>query len=551
MLPGSVDPATVETNMVYADTDAVGLDSARDDRAAAGPGRGSDVRVRQGPDGHARRRRRRRARPRPGCVANHRGPRQRRRHDGPVHQELPRGDRRPHPAGQRLVKTWPVLHYGPIPTFDGTNWDLEVSGLVEHPFTLSYAELQALPHVTVDADMHCVTGWTTLDNTWEGVSFRTLLEMAKPTDEAKWVIAHCAHGYTSNLSLQAMSDDDVLVAWKNHGEDLTAEHGWPLRLVVPKRYAWKSAKWLTGLEFSAKNKRGLLGGPGLPHPRRAVRRGALQLPGGPARRAGAVTEGLDLEAYLARIGHAGGLEPDGRDADRAPSGARAVDPVREPGHPARAADPAGSGEPAGEARRRPAGRLLLRAERALRRRPRASRVRGHGPGRARDDGRGANDAEDPHDPRRRHRRGRDGWRTSGSAATRCWIRSRSTTTEPVRQGGVGVPAGRGRRRPGPVGPPRRRLARPLHVHGGAAAARSTTRSPTTTRRRGPVRRSSRRSSRSDPGLDERWMLIEDELRVERPDGTERWTVGIERRAAVDPGRTVRAGVPGRHQFGRD
>ena len=79
------------------------------------------------------------------------------------------------PPGQRLVKSWPVLHYGPIPKFDGTNWDLEVSGLVENPFTLSYAELRALPNVTVDADMHCVTGWTTLDNTWEGVPFRTLL----------------------------------------------------------------------------------------------------------------------------------------------------------------------------------------------------------------------------------------------------------------------------------------------------------------------------------------------------------------------------------------
>ena len=160
------------------------------------------------------------------------------------------------PPGQVLTAKWPVLHYGLVPEVDTATWTFEVSGLVEHPFTLSYAELQALPNVTVDADMHCVTGWTTLDNTWQGVAFRTLLEMAKPTDEAKWVIAHSAHGYTSNLSLQAMTDDDVLVAWRNHGEDLTPEHGWPLRLVVPKRYAWKSAKWLTGLEFSAKNARG-------------------------------------------------------------------------------------------------------------------------------------------------------------------------------------------------------------------------------------------------------------------------------------------------------
>jgi DMSO/TMAO reductase YedYZ molybdopterin-dependent catalytic subunit len=87
------------------------------------------------------------------------------------------------------------------------------------------------------------------------VSFRTIAERAKPRPEAKWVIAH-APGYTSDLSLQAMLDDDVLLAWRNHGEDLADEHGWPLRLVVPKRYAWKSTKWLTGLEFTAENRRG-------------------------------------------------------------------------------------------------------------------------------------------------------------------------------------------------------------------------------------------------------------------------------------------------------
>jgi len=160
------------------------------------------------------------------------------------------------PPGQRLVKTWPVLHYGPVPRFDGVNWNLEVSGLVDNPFTLTYDELRALAMARVDADMHCVTGWTTLDNTWEGVAFRTILERAAPRNEAKWVIAHCEYGYTSNLSLQAMNDDDVLLAWRNGGEDLTPDHGWPLRLVVPKRYAWKSAKWLTGLEFAATNRRG-------------------------------------------------------------------------------------------------------------------------------------------------------------------------------------------------------------------------------------------------------------------------------------------------------
>ena len=160
------------------------------------------------------------------------------------------------PPGQRLVKGWPVLHVGPIPKFNEDEWDFTVDGLVENPFTLSYAELKALPRAEVPADMHCVTGWTTLDNKWEGVSFRTLAEQARPKPEATWVITHCDYSYTSNLSLEAMMDDDVLVAWANRGEALTAEHGFPLRLVVPKRYAWKSAKWLRGFEFADHNKRG-------------------------------------------------------------------------------------------------------------------------------------------------------------------------------------------------------------------------------------------------------------------------------------------------------
>jgi DMSO/TMAO reductase YedYZ molybdopterin-dependent catalytic subunit len=160
------------------------------------------------------------------------------------------------PSGQRLVRTWPVLHYGPIPAFDEESWDLEVSGLVEKPYKLTYAELKALGSQDVRADMHCVTGWSTLDNTWAGVPFRVLAEKAGVKPEARWVIAHCEHGYTSELSLEAMMDDDVLVAWAHDGQDLTPDHGFPLRLVVPKRYAWKSAKWLRGLELAAHNERG-------------------------------------------------------------------------------------------------------------------------------------------------------------------------------------------------------------------------------------------------------------------------------------------------------
>ena len=160
------------------------------------------------------------------------------------------------PPGQRLVKGWPILHVGPVPKFDESEWDLTVDGLVEAPYRLSYPELKALPHATVTADMHCVTGWTTLDNEWEGVSFRTLAERALPRPEARWVIAHSDHGYTSNLSLQAMMEDDVLVAWGHGGKPLDPEHGFPLRLVVPQRYGWKSAKWVRRLEFTPENSRG-------------------------------------------------------------------------------------------------------------------------------------------------------------------------------------------------------------------------------------------------------------------------------------------------------
>lgn len=160
------------------------------------------------------------------------------------------------PPGNHLTKGWPVLHYQGPPRFDESAWDLKVFGECEKPFTLNYAELKALPNTTLTADFHCVTGWSGLDFTWTGVTFKTLAEMAAPTADARYVIAHCEYDYTSNLSMQAMIDDDVLVAWAKDGADMEPDHGFPLRLVVPKRYAWKSAKWLRGLEFHRHNVRG-------------------------------------------------------------------------------------------------------------------------------------------------------------------------------------------------------------------------------------------------------------------------------------------------------
>ena len=160
------------------------------------------------------------------------------------------------PPGNRLAKGWPVLNHSRTPEFHERSWDLRVFGEVANPFTLTYGELKALPQVEVGADFHCVTGWSALGFTWTGVSFWTLAEMAKPLPAAQWVITHCEYGYTSNLSLEAMMDDDVFVAWGNNGEPLDPKHGYPLRLVVPKRYAWKSAKWVRGFEFTRENVRG-------------------------------------------------------------------------------------------------------------------------------------------------------------------------------------------------------------------------------------------------------------------------------------------------------
>lgn len=160
------------------------------------------------------------------------------------------------PPGQHAVKDWPVLHAGSIPPFDKRTWDFKVFGLVEKPIRLTWDEFLALPRVTVTSDIHCVTTWSRFDNVWEGVSPKEILTLASPKPEARFVIAHCEHGYTANLPLEALAGDDCLLATHHDGKPLTPEHGYPLRLVVPKLYFWKSAKWLRGLELLDRDMRG-------------------------------------------------------------------------------------------------------------------------------------------------------------------------------------------------------------------------------------------------------------------------------------------------------
>ena len=160
------------------------------------------------------------------------------------------------PPGQKLTDKFPVLHYGSVPKFDPQTWDFRVFGLVEEPLTLSYAEVTALPAVRMVADIHCVTGWSKLDTVWEGVPFRDVMDLARPKPEAGFVMVHCEQGYDTNLPLEVAMDDDVLLAYSYNDAPLAPEHGYPLRLVVPKRYFWKSAKWVRGLELMAQDRRG-------------------------------------------------------------------------------------------------------------------------------------------------------------------------------------------------------------------------------------------------------------------------------------------------------
>lgn len=162
------------------------------------------------------------------------------------------------PAGQRLVTGWPVLHEGPVPAFDPATWRLRVWGAVERPLELTWAELLDLGSHEVTRDLHCVTTWSRYDNRWQGVSVGKVLAQARPLPSAVHVMAHSydAIGYTTNLDLADLDRPDNLIATHHDGAPLTPEHGGPVRLVVHHLYAWKSAKWLSGLELLDRVERG-------------------------------------------------------------------------------------------------------------------------------------------------------------------------------------------------------------------------------------------------------------------------------------------------------
>ncbi len=155
------------------------------------------------------------------------------------------------PPGQRLVEKWPVLDLGIQPDVSKDSWKLSVDGAVENPVVWDWEMFAGQPQTSLVSDIHCVTTWSRYDNRWEGVSSAHLLDVVKPKPEAKYLIFHSYDGYTTNVTLEAFRDEEVLLAHSWEGAPLSREHGAPVRIVIPKWYFWKSAKWIQRIEFSA------------------------------------------------------------------------------------------------------------------------------------------------------------------------------------------------------------------------------------------------------------------------------------------------------------
>ena len=171
------------------------------------------------------------------------------------------------PPGQSLTQKFPVLHYGAVPAFDPLTWDFSVFGEVEAPLRLTWAEFEQLPRTRLKMDIHCVTRWSKFDTEWEGVSVTSLIDagLIKLKPEAKFVIQHAEHGFTANLPLQVVLQENFLMATPFEGQPITPDHGYPLRGIIgaiPQKtelktpYFWKGAKWLRALEFSTEDKPG-------------------------------------------------------------------------------------------------------------------------------------------------------------------------------------------------------------------------------------------------------------------------------------------------------
>jgi DMSO/TMAO reductase YedYZ molybdopterin-dependent catalytic subunit len=160
------------------------------------------------------------------------------------------------PPGQFVTEKFPVLHAGGVPRFDPQKWDFQVYGAVENPIKVDYAALRAMPSKKVVVDIHCVTTWSKLDTEWEGVPLSHIIDLVRPKPGANYVIAECEEGFTVNNHIDDCRKPNTLLAYKYGGKDLTPDHGFPLRLLVPHRYFWKSAKWVRALRFEERDEPG-------------------------------------------------------------------------------------------------------------------------------------------------------------------------------------------------------------------------------------------------------------------------------------------------------
>ncbi|MDU0202354.1 MULTISPECIES: sulfite oxidase-like oxidoreductase [Paenibacillus] len=160
------------------------------------------------------------------------------------------------PPGQAVTERFPILHEGEVPKYDMSTWSLRVFGEVAEEKSFSYEELLALPRTQIVCDIHCVTRWSKLDTVWEGVLFRDFLKLINVKPEGKYVMLHADNEYETNVPLEDLMGDQILLAMSYDGKPLTPKHGWPLRLLVPHLYFWKSAKWIQGIEFMKEDREG-------------------------------------------------------------------------------------------------------------------------------------------------------------------------------------------------------------------------------------------------------------------------------------------------------
>ena len=160
------------------------------------------------------------------------------------------------PPGQYLTEKWPVLHAGSVPHTDLATWDFRAWGEVDEPLVLTWEELNELPTIEVTQDIHCVTRWSRFDTTFRGVPWSAIEERVGRRPSARFAIAHAEQDFTANVPVSFLEAEGAMLATHADGEPLTLEHGWPLRLVIPGKYFWKSAKWLRGIELSETDKPG-------------------------------------------------------------------------------------------------------------------------------------------------------------------------------------------------------------------------------------------------------------------------------------------------------